>query len=142
MVALYEYRTAGRRPLAIAGFLTMLTVVLVAARGGAGPVLWSAWAIVTASLAWHLLGHPVAGCRIGAGQIVTFVDRRRRAIPMAEIECATLTARRRGCCACTLTLRTGRTLRLPCACLPPAVTLTKALRRNGVKVKIDRPDRR
>ena len=138
MAELYEYRTAGRSPLAIACYALALALILTAARGGAGPGLWAAWAIVTAALCHQLLANPSAGTRIDAACWTTFVDRRRRAISLTAIETVTL-ANCRGCrCSCTIALTDGTRLKIPATCLPPAATLAKALRRHGVKVVIER----
>ena len=139
MAELYEYRTAGRSPLAIACYGMALALVLFSARGGAGLWLWSLWAFLTAALAHQLLAHPTAGSRLDTTSWTYFVDRRRRTVPLDRVRQVTL-HRCRGCrCACTLTLTDGTRLRLPRVCLPPPATLAKALRRRGLKVVIERP---
>ncbi len=65
MVALYEYRSAGRRPLTIAGiFLIALALLGLIARSGATLPIWAVWALLTTALSHHLLTHSVSGSRI------------------------------------------------------------------------------
>lgn len=142
MAEFYEYRTGGRQPFVIGIYAIALALVLVSARFGTGPGLWALWALLTFALAHQLLGYPVAGCRIDATHWATFIDRRRRCVALDQIVQVTLTVPVRRSCFCTLTLRDGTERRLPACCLPPPPTLVKALRRRGVPVVINRPQRR
>lgn len=139
MSEIYEYRTAGRQPLVIGCYAIVLLVVLFSARHGAGPWLWSLWALATVALCHQLLGYPLAGSRIDNARWVTFIDRRRRIIALKAIRMATLTDCRGAHCACILQMQDRSTLKLPAICLPPAATLARALRKRGIKVVIDRP---
>ncbi|MDJ0823999.1 MAG: hypothetical protein QNJ16_00710 [Rhodobacter sp.] len=142
MAELYEYRTAGRSTLTLTGLAVALTTVLIAARSGAGPVIWLVWGLVTLAIAHHLLRRPVAGCRIDGAALTTFVDRKRRAIPLCEVKGVILSDCSGGRCTCMVELADGTALRLPRDCLPPAATLARKLRRAGLRVTIDRGKQR
>jgi len=135
MVALYEYRSAGRRPLTVAAYLIALTVLGLTARSGATLPIWAVWAVLTTALSHHLLTHSVSGSRIDAKRWVTFIDRKRRAILLRSILKVILCDCAHGRCACTVHLRTGETLKIPACCLPPAATLSAKLLSQGVTVE-------
>lgn len=134
MADLYEYRTAGRRPLTIGIFVIALLCVALLAIDGAGWRLWALWALVNVALGHHLLSYPVAGSRIDANCWITFVDRRRRSIALRQIKRVVLRKARRGRMACTVYLTDGTTPQIADICLPPARTLAAKLRLKGITV--------
>lgn len=134
MAELYEYRTAGRRPLTIGFLLIVLVAMGYSASDGAGYQLWTLWALVNVALIHHLIRYPVAGSRIDADCWTTFVDRRRRKIALRQIKRVVLRKARRGKLACTVHLTDGTSPHIATCCLPPAATLVAKLRRRGVLV--------
>ena len=138
MAAPYEYRSEGRSTLIVSGYVMMLTAVLLAARDGAGWVIWTSWALVTFGLSHHLLVCQVAGIRLDGARCTVFTDRRTRSFELSKIDHARLSDGR-GCrLDCTLHFKGGATARLPSRCLPPPATLARVLRRHGVAIRIDR----
>lgn len=135
MADLYEYRTAGRRPLTIGIFVVALLCVVLLSLDGAGWRLWSLWGLVNVALAHHLLSYPVAGSRIDANCWTTFIDRRRRSIALRQIKRVVLRKARRGRLACTVHLADGSATRIAGNCLPPARTLATKLRGKGINVE-------
>ena len=134
MADLYEYRTAGRRPLTIGFFVIALLCVGLFSLDGVGWRLWSLWGLVNVALGHHLLSYPVAGSRIDATCWTTFVDRRRRTIALRLIKRVVLRRARRGRIACTVYLADGTARKIATSCLPPARTLENKLRSKGIRV--------